>query len=142
MITINNLVINNKTESIALSKTIATYIKAKTIIAFLGDLGSGKTFFCRHIIKEICGKKTQVSSPTYNLLNTYYRENFIIYHFDLYRLNHYTEIYELGFEQALNNQVILIEWPEIILHLLPNNTTFFNIQKASNNKRKITITTK
>ena len=63
--------------------------------------------------------KAEVTSPTFNLLHIYDTNLFEIWHFDLYRLKHSEEIHELGIEDAFAGAVSLIEWPEIILNILP-----------------------
>ncbi|MGL4226908.1 MAG: tRNA (adenosine(37)-N6)-threonylcarbamoyltransferase complex ATPase subunit type 1 TsaE, partial [Rickettsia sp.] len=105
------------------------------------DLGAGKTFFCREIIKYFCGEHTSIISPTFNLLQTYKAYNFTIYHYDLYRLKSPEEIYELGFEEALNGNLILIEWSEIIKHLLTPPLIEVNLEVLDENKRLCSIIT-
>lgn len=131
--------IENEKDSIQLAAQLANDIKQNDIISFSGDLGAGKTFLCREIIKNLCGQNTQVISPTFNLLQTYDYKNHLIYHFDLYRLKHPDEIYELGIEDAFAGHVCLIEWPEIIDNLLPQDITRINIEIITNTQRKITI---
>ena len=117
----------------------ATQIKKGSIVTFRGDLGSGKTFFCRHIIKCLCGTDTKVVSPTFNLLQIYQAKNFEIYHFDLYRLKHLEEIYELGIEEALAGHVCLIEWPSIIDNILPQDTISIEMSIIDTNTRLVKI---
>ena len=105
----------------------AAQIKKGSIVTFRGDLGSGKTFFCRHIIKCLCGTDTKVVSPTFNLLQIYQAKNFEIYHFDLYRINYLEEIYELGIEEAFAGHVCLIEWPSIIDSILSQDVISIRI---------------
>ena len=131
--------IGNEQDSILLAAQLADDIKPNDIITFSGDLGAGKTFLCREIIKNLCGQETQVISPTFNLLQIYDYTNCSIYHFDLYRLKHPSEIYELGIEEAFASHICLIEWPELINDLLPEDTTHINIEIISNTRRKITI---
>lgn len=133
-------ILNNQQESIELAHNIAKNLLAGDILTFTGDLGSGKTFLCREIIKYCCGQDTNVISPTFNLLQTYKADNFTIYHFDLYRLKSLSETYELGIEEALQNNICLIEWPKIIEHILPNSTIKFNLQIIGNGKILCDIT--
>ena len=127
-----------ETENLAIK--IAAQIKKGSIITFRGGLGVGKTFLCRHIIKYLCGEDVKVVSPTFNLLQIYPTKNFEIYHFDLYRLEHLEEIYELGIEAAFSgNHVCLIEWPEIISSILPPNTISIKISINSDNNRLVSI---
>lgn len=133
-------ILNSEQETTELAKNIAGKIKKGDILTFSGDLGSGKTFLCREIIKALCGSDTKVISPTFNLLQIYQTANFEIYHFDLYRLNHPDEIYELGIEDAFD-KVCLIEWPEIISHILPKKSvTEIKISIISSTSREVVIT--
>ena len=116
-----------------------TGIKQNDIISFSGDLGAGKTFLCREIIKNLCGQNTQVISPTFNLLQTYDYKNHLIYHFDLYRLKHPDEIYELGIEDAFAGHVCLIEWPENIQEYLPSETIIISIIANDDDTRTLKV---
>ncbi|MBN8512434.1 MAG: tRNA (adenosine(37)-N6)-threonylcarbamoyltransferase complex ATPase subunit type 1 TsaE [Rickettsiales bacterium] len=130
---------NSEQESINFAKEFATKLKPGNIVTFSGDLGSGKTFLCRQIIKELCGQNTNVISPTFNLLQTYELPQFTIYHFDLYRLRDINEIYELGIEEAFAGNLCLIEWPEIIRPILPKDVLNIEIEIASEQCRRIFI---
>ncbi|AFC69197.1 tRNA threonylcarbamoyladenosine biosynthesis protein TsaE [Rickettsia amblyommatis] len=133
--------LNSKEETKKLAKLLAQSLKPNDVVLLNGDLGAGKTFFCREIIKYFCGENTSIISPTFNLLQTYQASNFTIYHYDLYRLKSPEEIYELGFEEALNGNLILIEWSEIIKHLLTPPLTEVNLEVLDNNKRLCSIIT-
>ncbi|XVN42774.1 MAG: tRNA (adenosine(37)-N6)-threonylcarbamoyltransferase complex ATPase subunit type 1 TsaE [Candidatus Rickettsia vulgarisii] len=134
------IVLQNEQESISLAQTIAENAKPNDIIIFSGDLGSGKTFMCREIIKTLCDSDTNITSPTFNLLQIYHTSNFAIYHFDLYRLKHLEEIYELGLEEALNGNLCLIEWPEIVKDILPKPITEIQLRIIEDTKRECIIT--
>lgn len=131
------IIVNNEEETKELAQSFAARINSGDVIAFEGDLGSGKSFFCREIIKFLCGSNTKVTSPTFNLLQTYESTNFTIYHYDLYRVEHMSELYELGFEDAFSANVVLIEWPQIARELLPNNTIFIKIEIVDTTTRSI-----
>jgi len=131
--------INNEDNSKELARKIARNMKAGTVIAFNGDLGAGKSCCCREIIKSLCGEDTKVISPTFNLLQTYETNDFTIYHYDLYRLEHISEIYELGIEDALSGNVILIEWPEIAMSLLPPDIINIQIDIIDDQKRLVSF---
>ncbi|WP_253308175.1 MULTISPECIES: tRNA (adenosine(37)-N6)-threonylcarbamoyltransferase complex ATPase subunit type 1 TsaE [unclassified Rickettsia] len=131
--------LNNEEESKNFAKILAQKLSAGSVVLFTGDLGSGKTFLCREIIKYFCGSNTEIISPTFNILQTYQATNFTIYHFDLYRLKSPAEIYELGIEDALQGNLCLIEWPEIIEHLLPKSLVRINLQITQDNKRRCIV---
>ncbi len=131
--------LKSEQDSKKLAQQLANDLKPNDILAFSGDLGSGKTFLCREIIKNLCGRQTNVTSPTFNLLQIYEYKNCSIYHFDLYRLKHSSEIYELGIEEAFSGHICLIEWPELIIAMLPKDTMHINIEITGNTWRKVFI---
>ena len=139
MIKPQEFILQDENDTKHLAQKIAKNIKPNDIFAFKGDLGSGKSFFCREIIKFLCGQQTTVISPTFNLLQTYEYKDCSIYHFDLYRLQHSSEVYELGIEEAFAGNICLIEWPELIDEMLPKETIHINIEIIDNTKRKICI---
>lgn len=102
-----------------LAQSLAKDLRPGDVVTFHGDLGSGKTFLCREIIRYFCGADTAVPSPTFNLLQVYKTKEFDIYHYDLYRLKSSEELLELGFDEALDKNLCLIEWPEIAQGFLP-----------------------
>ena len=131
--------VTSENESKELAHKIALGVKPGDVIAFIGDLGAGKSFFCRQIIKFLCGEDTKIISPTFNLLQTYDYDDCTIYHYDLYRLENVSEIYELGIEEALSNNIILIEWPELVEHLLPDDFLCINIKIIDDARRIISF---
>lgn len=131
--------VHNEDETKELAIKIANILNPGNVVIFRGDLGSGKSFLCRYIIKYLCGNSTTVLSPTFNLLQIYEHDKYSIYHYDLYRLKHFEEIYELGIEEALSNNLCLIEWPEIIESLLPGDSISIEIKITDNTKRSVTV---
>jgi tRNA threonylcarbamoyladenosine biosynthesis protein TsaE len=107
------------TKNLALS--LAAGLKAGDIVTFTGDLGAGKTTFCKFIIQALIGENTYVTSPTFNIVQLYSGKEFVIYHFDLYRLKHPHEIYDLAIDDAWRDGICLIEWPEIVENILPKS---------------------
>ncbi|MFK7974404.1 MAG: tRNA (adenosine(37)-N6)-threonylcarbamoyltransferase complex ATPase subunit type 1 TsaE [Rickettsiaceae bacterium] len=131
--------VNTEEESKLLAIKLANNLKPNSIIALRGDLGSGKSFLCRHIIHTLCGDEVNVTSPTFNLLQIYDRSECQIYHYDLYRLKSIDEIYELGIEEAFNDNICLIEWPELIKSILPPDTIYLDIKIINHTSRAIKI---
>ena len=94
-------------------KGFVNHIKAGHCIFLFGDLGVGKTYFSRQIIKSFTSE-VFVSSPTYNIVNTYkYNDDVDILHCDLYRLNSYDEVLELGILDNLDKKILLVESGQI-----------------------------
>lgn len=108
-----------------------------------GDLGAGKSVFCRSMIRALCGDPAlEVPSPTYTLVQAYPSPVGEIWHFDLYRLSGPEEIYEIGWEEALGAHIMLVEWPERLGPLLPARRIDVRLEAVSGhpNHRKVSIT--
>ena len=111
------------------------------IILICGDVGVGKTT----LVKEYCkliGVKENVNSPTYTLINQYKCNGKIVVHIDLYRVNNLMEINELGLFDYLENNLVIIEWPEIILNQIDFNYTLVKIKYIDKSHRKLSISNK
>lgn len=99
----------------------AKTLKKGDIIAFTGDLGAGKTAFSRGVLYGL-GYTGRVTSPTFAIANEYHTPSCDVVHFDMYRILDYEALYELGFEEYLDsNRIILIEWSENISDILPSH---------------------
>ena len=112
----------------------------KTVFAFNGEMGAGKTTFIRAIC-DVFGVKESVNSPTFSIVNEYETaDGKIIYHFDCYRINKIQEALELGSEEYLNSgNLCFIEWAENITPILPDSIVHINIEETEGGKRKIEI---
>ena len=106
-------------DTAALAARIAAVAAAGDVVALWGDLGVGKTAFARGLIRSSTGPDEEVPSPTFTLVQIYEGEGAPIWHFDLYRLEGPEDIWELGFDDALEEAVSLIEWPERLGRQLP-----------------------
>lgn len=111
------------------------------VISFDGEMGSGKTT----LIKEICeilGVKSEVTSPTFAIINEYESQNnTLIYHFDFYRLKNLQEALDIGTEDYFySGFYCFLEWPEIISAILPEKIINISIKIIDNNTRKLEIT--
>lgn len=137
IVSLNNLSIEQLKQ---IASKLANTLKAGSVIALTGDLGSGKTTFSGLIINQLLPKPMLVTSPTFTLVNIYSYKSGNIWHFDLYRLKAREEIISLGIEEAFNEAISIIEWPEIVLNMLPLNTIHINLSFAKNEDlRNITI---
>lgn len=123
---------------------VATYISQYTrrgdIIFLEGPLGAGKTTFSRFFIQSLVEEKIDVPSPTFNLVNVYETALYPLWHFDLYRLTHPEEIFQIGIEEALTNGVLLIEWPRQGYPLMPEPSLTLNFSLGSDPERFLEIT--
>ncbi len=122
-----------------LAEKLAENLKPNDCIAFIGAMGMGKTAFVRGIAKGL-GIDDEVCSPTFSLVNEYKGEKITLYHFDMYRVNGFDDLYSTGFFDYLGSDNILaIEWSENIVQALPENTIFIEIQRIDENTRRIII---
>lgn len=120
-------------------KLLATHPHAK-LFAFKGEMGAGKTTF----IKRVCvclGADEPVTSPTFAIVNEYLAPKTTIYHFDFYRLKNSAEAINIGFEDYINSgNYCLMEWPEIIEDILPEQTVLVTIEvNEQQNERLFTF---
>ena len=117
-----------------IAKEILDLVDSK-IILFFGTMGAGKTTLIRAILKHL-GYKDDVSSPTFALVNEYDLENDVVYHFDFYRIKDAMEAYDIGIEDYLySGHWCLIEWPEKVLDLLPENSGKVYLEIDGNNRK-------
>jgi len=107
---------------------------------FYGEMGSGKTTLIREILHQL-DVKDNIQSPTFSLVNEYLsQEDKTIYHFDFYRIENEEEAYDIGIEDYFySDNLCLIEWPEKIPNLLPDNSVEIHIIVVDNQTRSLTI---
>lgn len=132
-----------KTHSESQTKKLAENLAKKItsgVIALNGQLGAGKTTFVQGFAKGL-GIKDKIISPTFVLIRQHkIPTEKILYHIDLYRLEGKINIKELGIEELINsNNLVLIEWADKIKEDLPKNKTVINIEKINEDERLITI---
>ena len=124
-----------------LDKVVSAYLEIAGHVktAFLhGDLGAGKTTFVKKLASML-GSDEEASSPTYSLVNEYVVPNGKLYHIDLYRLNDTHEAQDMGIEEYLDSgDYCMIEWPDIIEHLVEQAVTI-RIEALADNSRKFKI---
>lgn len=104
----------------SLAVSLAPNLNAGDVITLDGELGTGKTTFARGLIGALAGPG-EVPSPTFTLVQVYQAKPAPLWHFDLYRLNAPDDAYELGIEEALAEGISVIEWPDRLGALLPND---------------------
>lgn len=111
--------VHSTEETKKLAQQLAKEIKKGDILAFYGDLGSGKTTFTRYLV-EALGIPARVQSPTFIIHRVYEHDMSVINHFDLYRLTSLDEVLDMGFRDTLSDleTITIIEWPEVVEELL------------------------
>ena len=141
-IAIKNSIIDISSEETTreLAKNFSNFLKGGEIIFLYGEMGVGKTTFVKYLINQLLIKKnlqtTEVTSPTFNLLNEYEIDNLIIKHYDLFRLKNESEIKNLDLFDQNKNTITLIEWPELIERKNVKKTIdlVFNYENELNNR--------
>lgn len=110
--------LKNIDETRAWAREFAKTLCAPVCVALHGDLGMGKSEIARTIIQTLRGADTVVPSPTFTIVQNYDG----ISHFDLYRIEDKSELTEIGLPYSVQNDITLIEWPDIAADILPDNT--------------------
>ena len=108
------------------------------VFAFYGAMGAGKTTLIKAICQEL-GSEDNITSPTFALINEYTtKSDFLIYHFDFYRIKKLEEAYDLGYEDYIySGNYCLIEWPEMIEPLLPEGIVEVRIHLLEGGSRQL-----
>jgi tRNA threonylcarbamoyladenosine biosynthesis protein TsaE len=123
-----------------IARSMGEKLRQGDVLALSGELGSGKTCFTGGLARGLgVDEKYQITSPTFTLINEY-PARYKLYHFDVYRLNDYSEFEDLGYEEYLGEKgVVVIEWAEKIAQSLPEETLFINFEYLDETKRRIVI---
>ncbi|MBP3397544.1 MAG: tRNA (adenosine(37)-N6)-threonylcarbamoyltransferase complex ATPase subunit type 1 TsaE [Alphaproteobacteria bacterium] len=127
-------ILNDVEQMRAWAADFARTLTAPCVVALHGDLGMGKSEIARAVIKTLRGADTVVPSPTFTIVQSYDG----ISHFDLYRVEDVSELTEVGLEYAMENDITLIEWPEIAQSILPCSTIHVFISNYGDG-RKIVV---
>lgn len=114
----------------------------ETVYTFTGEMGAGKTTFISALCAALGVDPEEANSPSFAIANEYRSETTaeLIYHFDLYRLESLEEVMDIGFEDYLDSGALcLIEWPEKVADILPDDTVCVNIRVNDDNSRDLII---
>lgn len=125
-------------DTIKIASEFASVIRNGMIICLNGDLGAGKTFFVKQLLKIF--KFHSVNSPTFAIVNEYCGDK-IFYHFDFYRINKKEELIDIGIEDYFNDEdaIIIIEWANMFPEILPAKRVDINIIYDADNKREFSF---
>ena len=129
---------NAPEETEALGEKLGKLLRPGTVLAYLGDLGAGKTAFTRGLARGL-GCRETVTSPTYTIVNEYLGGRLPLFHFDMYRLASSDDLWDIGWEDYLDRQgVCAEEWSENVPEAMTGALTV-RIEKLGDTVRRITI---
>ena len=132
------IVTNSESETIFEGEQLGSTLGAGTVVAMYGGLGSGKTAFTRGLAKGL-GIASSVSSPTFTIVNEYPGET-PLFHFDMYRVNNETELFDIGWDDYLERGgVCAIEWSENVIAAIPPDAISVKFENLGGDKRRIEI---
>jgi tRNA threonylcarbamoyladenosine biosynthesis protein TsaE len=108
-------------QTAALGAEIGRLLTPGDVLLLEGDIGAGKTHFARSLIQSLLSEPEDVPSPTFTLVQIYDGTSCEIWHADLYRLTSPDEVVELGLTDAFTDAICLVEWPDRLAELVPEN---------------------
>lgn len=130
---------NSPIDTKKIAAELAATLQGGEVIAFYGDLGMGKTCFVTGLADGL-GFSGEVSSPTFAIINEYLGGRLNLYHFDMYRVSGWDDLYSTGFfEYMESGGVLAVEWSENIEAALPENTIRVTIKRLDETRREITV---
>ncbi len=132
---------NSVEETLKAAERFAEQLNAGDVVLYTGEMGAGKTHFTKGIARHF-GIEQGVSSPTFALVNEYHGEKMSVFHFDLFRIDTFDDLYAIGFFDYLDRGGILaVEWSENIPALAEELESVWtvDIEKIGENSRKFTI---
>lgn len=134
------IVIDSLDELKDVAEAVIESLDDRNVVALFGAMGAGKTTLISAIM-EYLGSTDNVTSPTFALVNQYNTaSNSPVYHFDFYRINRIEEAFDMGYEEYFySGDLCLVEWPEPVEQLLPEDAMVVKIEILSPTQRKFTI---
>lgn len=120
------------------AQEFVTAMGDKTVFAFYGKMGAGKTTFIKAVCEEL-GVEDVINSPTFAIVNEYVDgKGSLIYHFDFYRIKNMQEVLDIGYEDYVySGNVCFMEWPELIENLLPDDAVKVTIEEEMDGGRLV-----
>lgn len=120
-----------------IGQQVAQILEIKSPLLLYGQMGSGKTTLSKHIIKAL-GCNDEVTSPTFNIMQSYSVENTTLWHIDLYRLDNPNNIQELGLDELNYQSLLIIEWPERLEYIFKPHLKG-TLEVLDNNQRHLIV---
>ncbi len=119
--------VSSEDEMECLGKEMMRQWEAPCVIGLIGDLGAGKTHFTKGVAREL--GLTNVTSPTFNLVNEQRGERGTLFHFDFYRIKYEEELLDLGWDDYLTQTAVVVaEWANLYPQLMPDDTKWIKIE--------------
>lgn len=134
------LKIDSLSELDNVAEQIISSLDGRNVVLFRGGMGAGKTTLISRIVAQL-GAEDTVTSPTFALVNEYEgADKMLIYHFDFYRIDKVEEVFDLGYEEYFySGDLCLVEWPEKIEALIPDDVMTVKIEVEDDEERVFTI---
>ncbi len=135
-----DITIHSTDELPMVAEQVIDALDGRSVVALFGPMGAGKTTLVSAIMEHL-GSADTVTSPTFALVNQYYTaDNQPVYHFDFYRINSLAEAFDMGYEEYFySGDLCLVEWPEKIEGLLPDDVMVVRIEPLDETSRRFTI---
>lgn len=134
------IVIDSLSDLDSVAEAVLQTLNGRNVVAFFAPMGAGKTTLISAIMDKL-GSADIVTSPTFALVNQYYTDaKDAVYHFDFYRINNLSEAFDMGYEEYFySGDLCLVEWPEKIEPLLPDDTMVVKIEILGESVRKFIL---
>ena len=135
-----DITIHSTDELPMVAEQVIDALDGRSVVALFGPMGAGKTTLVSAIMEHL-GSADTVTSPTFALVNQYYTaDNQPVYHFDFYRINSLAEAFDMGYEEYFySGDLCLVEWPEKIEGLLPDDVMVVRIEPLDETSRHFTM---
>ena len=126
-----------------ISEKISEYLQNGDVVFLFGEIGVGKTTFVKYLINYLQNKNnepiTEVTSPTFNIVNEYIIKKIKVLHYDLYRIRDYKDLNNIGLFENSENSILFVEWPEIIKKKPDNRVEIYFKYQKNYKKRSLEI---
>ena len=133
----DKLIIKDEKQTKKFGLLLADKLAPGSVVALIGDLGTGKTALTKYIAEGL-GIKEVITSPTFTIVQEYHDGRIPLYHFDVYRINDVEEMYEIGYEEYFfGNGVCIVEWADLITEIMPEDAIVINITYGQNEGERI-----
>ncbi len=135
---LNPILVNSEDETKSFAEKFASTLNGSEVVVLNGNLGAGKTFFIKKLLNNFGIENT--TSPSFAIVNEY-SGKFKIYHFDFYRIEKINELYDIGFNDYLNDPdaITFIEWGNLFPQILPGKRIEIEIKIVDDTKREFNL---